>query len=70
MSTATPAATIEAPRGLPSAWTRLRQGLDRASLYLPIILTGALALGTYWLVRNTPIFGPPKPALPVLHKPD
>ena len=30
---------------------------DRISIYLPIILMGVLALGTYWLVRNTP----PKP---------
>ena len=27
---------------------------DRVSIYLPIILMGLLALGTYWLVRNTP----------------
>ncbi|MEO5736686.1 MAG: LPS export ABC transporter periplasmic protein LptC [Variovorax sp.] len=32
----------------------LRRGIDRATLYLPIILTAALALGTYWLVRNAP----------------
>lgn len=28
---------------------------DHASIYLPIILMGVLALGTYWLVRNTPL---------------
>ena len=28
---------------------------DRLSIYLPIILMGVLALGTYWLVRNTPL---------------
>jgi len=27
---------------------------DQVSIYLPIILMGLLALGTYWLVRNTP----------------
>lgn len=27
---------------------------DRLSLYLPLLMMGALALGTYWLVRNTP----------------
>ena len=70
MSTATPAATIEAPRGLPSAWTRLRQGLDRASLYLPIILTGALALGTYWLVRNAPRLVQPTAKQAPTHEPD
>lgn len=48
----------------------LRDLWESVAIYLPIILMGVLALGTYWLVRNTPIFGPPKPALPVLHKPD
>lgn len=32
----------------------LRDGVDRVTIYLPIILTFALALGTYWLVRNAP----------------
>jgi lipopolysaccharide export system protein LptC len=32
----------------------LRQGWDRFTLYLPIILMGLLALGTWWLVRNAP----------------
>lgn len=27
---------------------------DRASLYLPVVLMGLLALGAYWLVENTP----------------
>jgi len=31
---------------------------DHLSIYLPIILMGLLALGTYWLVRNTPMLGP------------
>ena len=48
----------------------LRDLWERAAIYLPIILMGVLALGTYWLVRNTPIFGAPEPAPPVLHKPD
>ena len=48
----------------------LRDLWESVAIYLPIILMGVLALGTYWLVRNTPIFGPPKPPAPVLHKPD
>lgn len=32
----------------------LREGVDRVTIYLPIIVTFALALGTYWLVRNAP----------------
>jgi lipopolysaccharide export system protein LptC len=39
-----------------SAW---RTTWDRLSLYLPIVLMGLLALGTYWLVRSTPDFSPP-----------
>ena len=32
----------------------LRQGWDQLSLYLPVMLMGLLALGTWWLVRNAP----------------
>ena len=28
---------------------------DRMSLYVPVMLMGLLALGTYWLARNTPV---------------
>jgi lipopolysaccharide export system protein LptC len=27
---------------------------DRVSIYVPLLMMGGLALGTYWLVRNTP----------------
>lgn len=30
---------------------------DRMTMYLPIILMGFIALGTYWLARNTPSLG-------------
>jgi lipopolysaccharide export system protein LptC len=36
-------------RGYGRAW-------DRVTIYLPVILMGLLALGTYWLARNTPAF--------------
>ena len=32
----------------------LRRGWDGASVYLPVLLMGLLALGTWWLVRNAP----------------
>ena len=48
----------------------LRQGLDRVTIYLPVILTAALALGTYWLVRNAPRLAQPEHAQPVRHDPD
>lgn len=42
---------------------------ERASLYLPVILMGVLALGTYWLVRSTPLLLPEQEQ-PVRHEPD
>ncbi|KQR60915.1 LPS export ABC transporter periplasmic protein LptC [Acidovorax sp. Leaf160] len=33
---------------------RMRLSWDRVSLYLPALLMGLLALGTWWLVRNAP----------------
>jgi lipopolysaccharide export system protein LptC len=32
----------------------VRMVWDKFSIYLPIVLMGLLALGTYWLVRSTP----------------
>ncbi len=48
----------------------LRAAWDRLSLYLPIILMGVLALGTYWLVRSTPVFEAPGPEQAKKHEPD
>jgi hypothetical protein len=42
--------------------------LDHLSIYLPVILMGVLALGTYWLVRTTPVFRRPQQA--PRHEPD
>lgn len=43
---------------------------DRLSLYLPVVLMGFLALGTYWLVQSTPAPGTPAPERPLRHEPD
>ncbi|MDA7418524.1 LPS export ABC transporter periplasmic protein LptC [Xenophilus arseniciresistens] len=59
--------SITAPLGRRWTW---RLALDRLSLYLPIILTGALALGTYWLVRNAPRLADPTVAAAPTHEPD
>lgn len=48
----------------------LRDGWDRLSLYLPILIMGVLALATYWLVRSTPEFAPPEAPRPPIHEPD
>ncbi|MGJ7509377.1 LPS export ABC transporter periplasmic protein LptC [Variovorax sp. GT1P44] len=53
-----------------SAWRLLRKGIDRATIYLPLILTAALALGTYWLVRSAPKLTAPTPAEAPTHEPD
>jgi len=39
-----------------AAWRWTRSTWDRLAMYLPVILMGVLALGTYWLARNTPTF--------------
>ena len=43
---------------------------DRLSIYLPVMLMGLLALGTYWLVRITPTASGPEPEQQVRHEPD
>ncbi|MBB3180405.1 LPS export ABC transporter periplasmic protein LptC [Variovorax sp. Sphag1AA] len=53
-----------------SAWSLLRDGFDRVTIYLPLILTAALALGTYWLVRNAPKLLEPAPKEAPVHEPD
>lgn len=54
----------------PNLWLRIRAAWDRIAIYLPIILMGLMALGTYWLARNTPSFGPPEAARATTHDPD
>lgn len=43
---------------------------DRLSLYLPVILMGVLALGTYWMVRNAPLLISHGLETQVQHEPD
>jgi lipopolysaccharide export system protein LptC len=53
-----------------AVWNLLRDGFDRVTIYLPIILTAMLALGTYWLVRNAPKLLEPVPKEAPKHEPD
>ena len=39
-------------------------------MYLPIFMMGVLALGTYWLVRSTPVFEAVLPSAPLRKDPD
>ncbi len=48
----------------------LRDALDRLTIYLPVILTALLALGTYWLVRNAPRLLEPSAREAPTHEPD
>ena len=50
----------------PWAW----RVLDTASAYLPLLLMAALALGTWWLVKNTPLFESERVLAPLRHEPD
>lgn len=43
---------------------------ERFLLYLPLVVMGLLALGSYWLVRSTPAVDGPAQARPVRHEPD
>ncbi len=50
--------------------TWLRNTLNQASTYLPLFLIGLLAMGTWWVVKNTPIFEPPRGQAAPRHEPD
>lgn len=55
---------------LKSAWHRLFDLWDSMAIYMPLIMMGALALGTYWLVQNTPVFSAPEAAREASHEVD
>ena len=56
-----------APAGIAAL---LRAGWERMTVYLPIILMAVIALGTYWLARNTPAFGTPETPSAATHDRD
>ena len=47
-----------------------RRGWEAATLYLPVVLMGLLALGTWWLVRNAPMPQMPRAEAERRHKAD
>jgi lipopolysaccharide export system protein LptC len=57
---------VRAALRAPWAW----RVLDTASAYLPLLLMAALALGTWWLVKNTPLFETDRTTAPLRHEPD
>jgi lipopolysaccharide export system protein LptC len=48
----------------------LYRAWERLMLYLPVLVMGVLALGTYWLVRSTPVPEPDRPERVRGHEPD
>lgn len=48
----------------------LRHGWDRSAVYLPVLIMGLLALGSYWVLRSTPAPQEAAEPGPVLHEPD
>ncbi len=52
----------------PSPW--YLRAIDTVSTYLPLLLMAVLALGTWWLVKNTPLFEGDRAVAPLRHEPD
>lgn len=48
----------------------LRRSWDGLTLYLPVLLMGLLAMGTWWLVRSAPRVRAPEAAPVLRHTPD
>jgi len=44
--------------------------VEQLSSYLPLLLMALLALGTWWLVKNTPTTDSDRPTAPLRHEPD
>lgn len=57
-----------APPVLRPAWPR--RVADAVSVYLPLLLMALLALATWWLVKNTPLFENSRDRAPLRHEPD
>ena len=53
-----------------SAWLLLRRLADHLVIYLPVLLMAALALGSYWLVRNAPVLAVSSADKPLSHEAD
>ncbi|HEX6363232.1 MAG TPA: LPS export ABC transporter periplasmic protein LptC [Albitalea sp.] len=59
---------MRAPRAPKAPWSA--RVLEQLSSYLPLLLMALLALGTWWLVKNTPTDVAPRPPAPPRHEPD
>jgi lipopolysaccharide export system protein LptC len=68
MSTLLSLAPLTVPPKRLAAWPR--RAVEVIFGYLPIVLMALLALATWWLVKNTPVPGPEREAVPPRHEPD
>lgn len=53
-----------------TAWHLFRRTTDQLVVYLPVLLMGTLALGSYWLVRNAPVPNATTADRPLTHEAD
>lgn len=53
-----------------SFWRMVRQGVDRLTLYLPLLAMGLLAMASWWLVRSVPELWGDAPDKQVRQDPD
>jgi lipopolysaccharide export system protein LptC len=53
-----------------NAWLLLRRLAEHLVIYLPVLLMAALALGSYWLVRNAPVAAASSADKPLSHEAD
>jgi lipopolysaccharide export system protein LptC len=68
--TVTIAAPPKAVTRLKAAWAKVAGIWDRMAMYMPLLMMGLLALGTYWLARNNPGFSAPEATPEVRHEID
>ncbi len=53
-----------------NTWLLLRRLAEHLVIYLPVLLMAALALGSYWLVRNAPVTAASSADKPLSHEAD
>ncbi|MDB5931964.1 MAG: hypothetical protein JWR60_3671 [Polaromonas sp.] len=51
-------------------WRKILGIWDRIAMYMPLLMMAVLALGTYWLIRNTPAFSPTETVKEIKHEVD
>lgn len=53
-----------------NSWLAIRRAMDRATLYLPLVVMALLAMGSWWLVRSMPDLWSGSDQKPLRHEPD